>query len=797
MRWLRDLYRLFHPSGGWVAVAVLCLTLASLLLTLIMGAARTLLSGDHRLSDPASLVLISVSPKTHAASFPVSPEVYQLWADNSNYSFEEMAAEVSQTFVLTARLRSQASEEPIHVALVTPNYFATLGIRAIWGRTFSLPAQSNGATEALISESVWQSAFAREKEILGKPITINQRIYSIAGVVPDSYPAGTQVWLDCPLEVSRVLNTKLLISSYYTVWGRLKKGATRYQAEAELDALPHEASGLREPWKPAISSLTTALMRRNAITVRMIVLAGIAIFLISCGNAGVILLLRALARERNTALRYVLGATRGRMIRRAMAESLGLALIVSLAVLGLLPLTTTAFLKLMPLEIAERGLAVDFQLIAIALLTSTICVVCPALLTLGIVLRQSHANLFHDDPHFVTAGERATHVRGMLLGCQLSVAAALTIIALLLLKSAMFITNGGLALNPHNCVIIRETLMGTRLADSEGQLRYLGNVFTGLQKINAVHSIGASTFLPLNDGRYNVLLEVLPSTEAQTSSTLAAEQMSVSGNYFSAAGTDLLRGRIFDSSDSSTSEPVMIVDETLAQQIAPGTGALERVVNVEGAKRKIVGICRAAHFRGFGSGNMPLIYVPLAQTHLALPFAAVVARLDYLSPGILHEIQSETEAVDRAAMINSVEFAEDILAEALRVQTVALYAAAILATLGFILSLVGISAVAAYSIQSRQHEIGVRLALGATPAGITKTILRRSLIYAAAGLIFGLLLAYLGSRQLSSLIYGVRPFNTLIYVAVSGVFIVAITFAAFVEGRKLVIHDVTDLLRAK
>src|SRR5438045_2990035 len=103
MRWLRHLYRLFHPSGGWVAVAVL--------------------SGDHRLNDPASLVLISVSPKTHAASFPVSPDVYQLWADNANHSFESIAAEVGQTFVLTARLRSQFPEEPMRVALVTPNYF--------------------------------------------------------------------------------------------------------------------------------------------------------------------------------------------------------------------------------------------------------------------------------------------------------------------------------------------------------------------------------------------------------------------------------------------------------------------------------------------------------------------------------------------------------------------------------------------------------------------------------------------------------------------------------------------------
>ena len=404
MNCLKRFYRGLYPPNRWVLLALVCLVLASLLLTFIAGMARSLLAGDSRLNDPASLVMVAVSPKAHPTPFPVGPDTYELWTNNAS-SFESIAAEVSQTFVLPARLKPQGLEEPATVALVTPNYFSTLGIRPVWGRTF-LPDQTN-AVEALISQSLWQDTFGSDKGVLGKSIAVNRKVYSIAGVMEDSYPAGAQIWLDCPLEVSKVLDSKLLITHYYTVWGRLKKGVSRYQAEAELDALPHEAAGLREPWKPIVRSLTAVLLSRNSVTAQMIVLAGISIFLISCGNVGIILLLRALSRRRDIALRYLLGARRSRMINAALAESLGLASIVMLLVLGLMPWTRHVLLKLLSQDLAARGLAIDFPLLAITMLVSTICVICPTLLTMGVVLRRNHGHLLHDDPNFVTPDARA------------------------------------------------------------------------------------------------------------------------------------------------------------------------------------------------------------------------------------------------------------------------------------------------------------------------------------------------------------------------------------------------------
>jgi predicted permease len=770
--------------------------LASLLLTLIAGVARNLLSADNRLGDPASLVLIAVSPKSHPAALPVRPDTYELWANNAS-SFESMAAEVSQTFVLSAKLTSKALEQPVTVALVTPNYFSTLGIRPIWGRTFLSSTHANGGVEAVISQSLWQGAFAADKGVLGKSITINQRMYSIAGVAPDSYPAGAQVWLDCPLELSRVLDSKLLITNYYTVWGRLRNGVRRFQAEAELDSLPHETTGIQEPWKPAINSPAEALISRNVVTVRMILLAGISVFLISCGNAGVILLLRALSRQRDNALRYMLGSTRRRMIAMALSESLGLASVVALLVIGLIPVTRQVFLKLLPQELAVQGLAINSSMVAITLLISTICVVCPTLLTLRVVLRQSHANLLHDDPNFVTAGARAIHSRGLMLACQVSIAAALTVVALLLFKSAQSITTKVLALDPHQCVVIRENLMGDRLGDSDGQVRYLQTVFEQLHKTTGVRSVGASTFLPLNDGHYVVSLHVSPAPDTSSSGTIAAEQMSIAGDYFAAAGTVLLRGRPFDSIDNSNSEPVIIVDEALARQIDKEANALGRMIEVEGVKRKIVGICGSAQFRGFKNGSAPLVYIPLTQSRLALPFVIIVARLDYVVPEILHQMQRDVEALDKSAVIKSVELVESVVANALHLQTVTFYAASVLASIGFVLSLVGISAVAAYSIKSRRHEIGIRLALGATPGWIIHTVLRTSLLYVAFGIIAGLALANWISHQLSVLIYGVRPFDGVIYLGVSGLLVISIASVIFIEGRTLVTNRILSLLHSE
>lgn len=795
MSYLNRFYRGLYPLNHWILLALLCLVLASLLLTFIVGMARSLLTGDKRLSDPASLVVVAVSPKTHLTPFPVSPDTYELWAHNAN-SFESMAAEVSQTFVLPARLKPHNLEEPVTVALITSNYFSTLGMQPVWGRTFLAPDQANGEVEALISQSLWQDAFGADKSILGKSIAINRKMYNIAGVMKDSYPAGAQIWLDCPLEVSKVLDTKLLITHYYTVWGRLKKGVSQYQAEAELDALPHEAAGMREPWKPMVRSLTAVLLSRNSVTAQMIVFAGISIFLISCGNVGIILLLRTLSRERDIALRYLLGATRKHMLLAALVESVGLASIVVLLVFGLMPLLRHAFLKLLPQDLAAGGLSIDFPLLAIAMLVSAICVTCPTLLTMGVILRRNHAHLLHEDPNFVTPGARAVHSRGMLLTCQFSIASALTVIALLLFNSARSITSAALAWNPQNCIILKMNFLGERLAESDAQARYLQNAFEKLQAVRGVRNVGATTFLPLNDGHYLVPLHVPEIAAASSSNAIMAELMSVSGSYFAAAGTVLLRGRTFYSNDTSTSEPVVIIDEILARQIGNGADTLGRLIDVEGVQRKVVGICGAARFRGFKNGNASLIYVPLKQAHMALPFAAVLVRLDYISPGILRVIQAELETVDRSSMVKSVEFGEDVVANALHIQTVTFYTAVLLAAFGFVLSMVGISAVVAYSIKSQQHEIGIRLALGATPARIIRTILRTSLIYAGIGLTAGLLLANWASHQISVLIYGVKPFDIAIYASVGGVLIFCIVAAIFMEGRRLVAHRIFSLLRA-
>jgi ABC-type antimicrobial peptide transport system permease subunit len=186
----------------------------------------------------------------------------------------------------------------------------------------------------------------------------------------------------------------------------------------------------------------------------------------------------------------------------------------------------------------------------------------------------------------------------------------------------------------------------------------------------------------------------------------------------------------------------------------------------------------------------------LDQTHLALPFAAVVARVRYVSPGMLREFQAAVETVDNSVVIKSVEFADTIVADALHVQTTTLYITGVLASLGFALSMIGVSAVVAYSIASRQHEIGIRLALGATAWPIVTTVLRGSLIPDAAGIMAGLLLANWSSRQLSAVIYGIGPFDGMIYAGVGGVLAFSVACTVFVQLRKLVAQRILVLLRA-
>lgn len=793
--YLRRLYQPYRRSSGWLALGLLCIIFSSLILTLILGMARVLLSGDKRLQDPDSLTIISISPKSHSGVLPVSPALYDLWSRNAR-SFEAMAAEVNQTIVLPVKFSPQAVEDQVNVGVVTSNYFSTLGISVTQGRTFRPEAGSQDTVEAVISESLWRREFAGAPDVSTKTVWVNRKPYSIAGVVPDSYPAGVQLWLTRPLEISRILDTSLKMTYYFNVWGRLKHGVTKRQAETELGTmLPEADNGFNEPSDAKVADMGEVLLRRHATTVRLIVLGGFAIFLISCGNASMVLLLRALSRQRDIAVRYMLGATRRRIIALALQESAIVVVAVTALVLCLLPPATRLLLRFLPREMAAAGLPVDVLLILICILVSATCILVPDLATLSVLLRADRGKLLRDDPMAMTAGRESLKTRAFLLAAQLSTTIALSIVALALFKSALVISSQ-VGLNPHNCIVVKQMLSGERLGDKARQVLYLENVLEHLGRVHGITSAGAADFLPLSDGRYSVAMVVPPSPDNLSSGVITADEVAISGNYFSAIGKTVLHGRKFDWADTSVSEPVVIVDEILARKIAAAGNAEGRTVEVQGIRRKIVGVCAATRFRGFEGGVAPQIYVPLAQSRLVFPFANIVVRVDAVSPAMLRTIQGIVSGGDTSATTRSVEFVDQILDATVHTQTITMYATSMLAGIGFLLSIIGLSAAMAYTVSQRQRDIGIRMALGATAWAIAKTIVQSLLIPVGTGIVLGLVLAGWTARQIASLIYGVHGLDVAICAAVTGIVAVAVACTVIIQLKRVTLTRIPELLRA-
>jgi hypothetical protein len=300
----------------------------------------------------------------------------------------------------------------------------------------------------------------------------------------------------------------------------------------------------------------------------------------------------------------------------------------------------------------------------------------------------------------------------------------------------------------------------------------------------------------LSDERYTVVLETSARLNAGVPSMVSADEVAVTGNYFSAIGTPLLQGRPFNWSDTSTSEPVAIIDQILARKIAPGTNPIGQAVRIEGVSRKVVGIAAVAEFRGLDRSFMPLIYVPLGQAHFAFPFVNIVARVEQASPSILRTVQAVVLQGGNSR-IKSAEFAGDILAEALHLQTNALYTTGILAAIGFALSIIGMSAAIAYTVSRRQHDVGIRLALGATTSAIGITIFRGALIPVLGGIFFGLILASWSSRQIRALLYGVQALDVGLCLLVSLLLIAAAVCTVLFQVRRLMAKPIPALLRVR
>ncbi len=691
------------------------------------------------------------------------------------------------------RLTDRGEAERLTGVPVTQNLFPLLGVKPLYGRSFDDAESQDGAPAAvMLDHAFWERRFAADPRIVGQSITLDGAPARVIGILPASFDfeatftPGKRVDFFRPFPLSERTNRQ---GNTLAVVGRLRPGATLSAAQAEAKAIGDRiaaASALsdsrRNSVDPRLSPLRDHVSGR--FTPTLLALAGAVAFLmlLVCANLANLLLVRATLRQREMAVRAALGAARRRLMMQLLVESLVLSL--SGAVLGLVlawggtTLVSRIQGTVIPLlsDVRVDGFVLTFT-IAVSVLTGLAFGLLPALQQSG----AAPAAVLSD-------GSRGTSRRAGWMR-QAIVVAEVAMVCVLLTVSGLLTRSLGrvLAVDPGFATtdVIAMRVDAPRAGTTGDERRaYLDEIVRATSSVAGVRSVGLTDALPLGDnfGWRRWSLDV-PGRDTPDDERLDPLVRMVDPGYFTTMGVRLRAGRLFGNADAAGSEPVIILNETLAKRLWPGGDALGQVVKTSGVERRVVGIVRGARYFALDRDADIEMYMPMAQTYDyavidlvvrgALPPATLAAgvreALHRVAPGLpVKEFRTMEQLVDRST------FARRFLV--LLVAGFALF--------GVALAGLGLYAVISCSVDQRTQEIGIRMALGATAERVRRGVLAQTGVLIALGVVAGAPLAVGGASAIRGLLFGVDTNDGVTIVMVLAALSLVAGFAGWLPARR-------------
>jgi predicted permease len=769
---LRFSARMLRKSPAFAAVAVLTLTLGIGVNTAVFSAIYTILLQPLPYAHPEQLVLVSEGlPKLGGDEVGVAAGEYLDYRDR-NRSFAQTAAYQNDGFNLTgagAPLRVNADS-------ATASLFPLLGVLPVLGRTFTDEESRPGADAVVvISYDLWQRQYGGDFGVLGKYIKLDERPYSIIGVMPrsfrfpcDSTAANERVQLWVPLSFSPDQIQDRLREFGIHLIGRLKPGVTEAQAQHDIQSV---AEGFMQEYRNVYSGTLRVVPRTFAYATHsvsrtrpllLLLMAAVAcVLLIACANVANLLLARASHRSREMAIRAAIGAARQRLMAQCLIESFLLALLGGITgillawvlVVGLRQFGPANLGRLQDVTLHPAALA--FTLL-VSLLTSVFFGFVPALRLSQIspqsCLRESAQ----------TGPSRATHtLQTRLVIGEMAIALVPLIGGSLLLKSFVSVLNVPLGFDPNRTVLVRTLFDRPRYPDPLKREAVQKDLLDRLSRLPGVNAVAAASHLPLSDDRQiGFRVENDPPNEFHW-----AENSLVSPGYFRAMGMSVLRGRDITYEDSRSSLPVAVVSEAFVKKFLALKDPIGVRFNWGGrALFSIVGVVNDVHISALDADPPPMIYLSMFQVESgASTRTAFIVRLDRsaerATQGIFDAAQREIWTVDKDLPIYNTTTLAALVSESIgqrRFTTLLLNGFALLALL---LASIGLFGVISYLVSERTRELALRMALGADRASIYWMILRHGTVMALLGCLVGLALFSAGSRLVRSALYQVSAFD--------------------------------------
>ncbi|HEY4900749.1 MAG TPA: ABC transporter permease [Terriglobales bacterium] len=708
--------------------------------------------------------------------------------------------------------RDNANPELLNGAQVSSGYFDVFDVRPALGRVFTEAEDQPGAGKTVVlSDDAWKRRFGSDPSIVGRSLVLNQQSYQVVGVMGPEFrwPNQAELWVPIALPPSRYHDQKDRYNENLFGVARLRPGVTLQQANAYLNRKAEESMasegsgsfGRASRWAMFSVPLTEFIggSLRKPLTV---LLAAVGmVLLIACANIAGLQMARASARQRDLAVRVALGASRWKLIRQALAESV--VLTVAGLVLGFVVAYAVAPLLLrgLPpmladhLQLSFRGPVLLF-VVVIAVLCSLLCGVVPAWHR----TQPGWFNALTESGRSGTSGRVSQRARSSLVVVQVALSLVLLAGAGLLLSSLREVEAVDTGFQAYGLVSAQFSLPQTVYDKDEKQAVFLSSLEDRLRSIPGITSAALVDSLPFSNsgGMASFFIQGRPSGPNDPGPHGSIRQ--ISPGYFSTLRVPLLQGREFTDGDRQTSEQVAIVDEVLARQYWPGQNPVGQHIGFNDRIKDpwftIVGI--AAHSRSSSLESDPnegFYYLPLAQS--PSPSAALLVRSARPAESVATDLAAAVRAGDSSIPIYDVKTMEERVNDSLTGRKFVVILLGTFAALALLLAALGLYGVISYSVRLRTRELGVRMALGAQRGRVLQLVLLQGLQLAAFGVVFGLIAAAFLGRVFSSLLFRVSMLHAVPWLAATAVLVATVLLASYLPARRAASIEPMKALRTE
>jgi len=803
--------RCLAKKPGFAAVAILSLAIGIGANSAIFSVTNALLLHPLPYPDAARLVILwSRSPGLNVAQDWFSPGQY-LDVKTQNHVFEATAITIGQSFNLTG----QGAPERVDGAKVSSSLFPLFGVQAQLGRVF-LPEEDEPGKPAtvILSYGFWQRRFGADPEIVGKTLALNDKNFTVVGVMPARFTLNKEVMptVDAiqqtdvllPLPMSESAQTDRSHEDY-NIFARLKPGVAAAQAQAEMDLVADRMKQQYPANYPPTGGLTISVVPLLEQVVGNIRLALYVLFgavgfvlLIACANVANLLLARATVRQKEMAIRAAVGATAGRIARQLLTESLLLALAGGLMGLVIALLAVSLLRVFGPENIPRLNeVGIDSRVLAftflVSLLTGLIFGLLPALRASRVDLNE----VLKEGGRSAASGAAGHHrIRKLLIIAEVALSLVVLISAGLLIRSYQRIAGANPGFNARHVLSLRLSLPAARYTTPDAVAAFYKQLDERVKALPGVETVGMSYLLPLSSVSLGWEPISIDGYIPKAGEDLIISRTGfVSPDYFQTMGIALLKGRYFNEHDRKGEMEVAIVDNKLAERFWPGEEPLGKRLRrgQTGPWRVIVGVVRDE--REYSQESEPPItaYFPIEQFTIGSRF--LVARSSSDPVEMTAAVIKEIHALDPELPAFDVHTMEQRLYDSLAQRRFSMLLFGVFAAVALILAAIGIYGVMTYWVNQRTHEIGLRMALGARPGNILQLVIGQSLLMVSLGIGIGLTGAFLLTRIMASLLFGISATDRFTFVMISLLLGAIALLSSYIPARRAAKLDPMVALR--